>query len=84
MSFIKIHTSNYIIVHGYDENNKEMEEVVEVTESTEKLIAVNRILSISEKYILTTYAHNRIIYWQYDEDFNHIQAQLKLQGVLIN
>ena len=84
MNFIKIHTKNYIVVHGYDEHNKEIEETIEVNEPTEKLIAVNRILSISEKYILTSYAHNRIIYCQYEEDFKQIQAQLKLQGFLIN
>jgi hypothetical protein len=48
MSFIKVHTKNYIIVHGFDNHNKEIEEYVEVEAATEKLIAVSRIQSVSE------------------------------------
>jgi len=83
MSFIRIHTKNYIILHGFDEQNKEVEEHVEVEAAMEKLIAVHRIQSISEKYILTTYAHNRYIYYEYEEDYTQIIQSLKDKNLLI-
>ncbi len=66
MKFIKVKVKDHIIMHGFDDNNKEIEEVVSVPEWSEKLIAIDRIMSVSEKYILTTYADGRIIYWQYE------------------
>jgi hypothetical protein len=83
MSFIKVHTKNYIIVHGFDKHNKEIEEYVEVETATEKLIAVRRIQSVSEKFILTTYAYNRYIYYEYEEDYNDIVHALKVNGLLV-
>ncbi len=84
MSFIKVHTKNYIIVHGYDENNKEIEEKIEMPKSMEKLIAIHRIQSISEKYILTTYSHGRYIYWEYEERYEDLINILREKGILVN
>jgi hypothetical protein len=57
MSFIKVHTKNYIVMHGYDHHNKEVEERVEVENTTEKIIAVHRIQSITEKFILIDFVN---------------------------
>lgn len=84
MSFIKVHTKNHVIVHGFDENNKEIEEKIEVEKSMEKLIAIHRIQSISEKYILTTYSHGRYIYWEYEENYATLVQLLKDNGLLID
>ena len=78
MEFIKVTIKDYIIMHGFDENNKEIEEVFSVPEWSEKLIAVDRIMSVSEKFILTTYAGGRIIYWQYEGGLKHLSNQLAI------
>lgn len=74
MKFIKVKIKDYIIMHGFDDNNKEIEEVVSVPEWSEKLIAIDRIMSISEKFILTTYTDGRIIYWQYEGGLKHLES----------
>lgn len=71
--FIKITTGNYLIVHGYDENNKEIVEEVIVEKPMTKIVAVSRIQSISAKYILVTGSHGRLMYWEYEESFEDIE-----------
>lgn len=74
--FIEITVKNHQILHGFDENNKEIIENVEVASASKKLIAVERILSISEKYVLTSYAFGRLIYWEYEEDYKEIKRRI--------
>ena len=50
--FIELTFGNYIIVHGYDEKNKEVAEEIKVDNASKKVIAVSRIKSLSKK--LTT------------------------------
>lgn len=66
-------------MHGFDENNKEIEVTVSVPEWSEKLIAVDRIMSVSEKFILTTYAEGRLIYWQYEGGLSALEKILSGQ-----
>ncbi|QTD36902.1 hypothetical protein JL193_12295 [Polaribacter batillariae] len=76
MSFIELHLGSHIISHGYDENNTEIVENISADEFSKKLVAVSRIKSLSEKYILTDYAHGRWIYWEYQEDFDEVKKLL--------
>lgn len=75
--FLKVRVKNYIVMHGYDASNKEIEESVRVDSFVDKLIAIDRIQSISEKFILTTYAAGRLIYWEYEGGLKKISVQLK-------
>lgn len=75
--FIRITTANYLIVHGYNEHNKEIIEEVKVEKPMLKLVAVSRIQSVSEKYILVSSAFNRQMYWEYEESFEEITQQLE-------
>ncbi len=84
MSFIKVHTKNYLVMHGYDHHNREVLEKIEVEQASEKLIAVHRIQSITEKFIFTTATHGRFIYWEYEDDHQVLVQTLKEQGILIN
>ncbi len=81
--FIKITTGNYLIVHGFDANNKEIIEEVTVAQKMVKVVAINRIQSISEKYILVTGSHGRLMYWEYEESFEDLQKQLSYHSLLI-
>ena len=76
MKFIELHLGSYIISHGYDEANKELTEEVTVEGFSPKTVAVNRIKSLSDKYILTDYLDGRWIYWEYQEDYETVKEQL--------
>ncbi len=73
MRFIELTLKNHTIVHGFDARNKEIIEEVEAANASKKLVAIDRILSVSENFILIQYAYDRIIYWEYEEDYKHIK-----------
>ena len=74
--FIELSIGSFMISHGYDEHNKEIEEHFTVEGFSKKLIAVDRIKSLSEKYILTDYLDGRWIYWEYQEDYSAVKEKL--------
>ncbi|MEW7291458.1 hypothetical protein [Aquimarina sp. 2304DJ70-9] len=76
MRFIELTLKNHTIVHGFDARNKEITEEVEVAEASKKLVAIDRILSVSENFILIQYAYDRIIYWEYEEDYEQVKRLL--------
>ena len=74
--YIEISLGTYVINHGYDANNKEIEQEVTVEGFSKKLISVDRIKSLSEKYILTDYLDGRWIYWEYKEAYETVKKKL--------
>ncbi|WP_066223953.1 hypothetical protein [Formosa haliotis] len=74
--FIELHLGSHVIVHGFDAQNKEITESVEAKEFTKKLVALSRIKSVSENFILTDYTYGRLIYWEYKGDYNTIKKLL--------
>lgn len=74
--YIEISLGTYVISHGYDENNKEIEEEIKVNGFSKKMVATDRIKSPSEKYILTDYLDGRWIYWEYKEEYETIKKKL--------
>lgn len=74
--FIELSIGSFMISHGYDETNKEIEEHITVQGFAKKLIAVERIKSLSEKYILTDYLDGRWIYWEYEENYKVVKEKL--------
>lgn len=74
--FIEITVQNYNIVHGFDKENKEIEEYIEVNKPSIKLVNVDRILSVSEKFVLISYGFDRIIYWEYLDGYDVLTQKL--------
>lgn len=74
--FIELHLRSHIVSHGYDENNKEITEEVIAENFSPKTIAISRIKSLSETYILTDYTDGRWIYWEYQETYESVKNQL--------
>ncbi|CAM1371587.1 hypothetical protein [Tenacibaculum xiamenense] len=74
--FIELTLGSHKIVHGYNEHNEEVIEDVEVENFSKKVVAISRIKSISEKYILSDYVDGRWIYWEYKEDFETVKNKL--------
>ncbi|CAM3295055.1 hypothetical protein ZORO111903_18515 [Zobellia roscoffensis] len=74
--YIEVSMGSFMISHGYDQNNKEIEERVVVEGFSKKLVAVDRIKSVSERYILTDYLDGRWIYWEYLESYDEVKQML--------
>ena len=76
MEFIELSLGSHLISHGYDATNKEITEEIIINGFSRKLVAISRIKSVSEKYILTNYADGRWIYWEYEESFEKVKEVL--------
>ena len=74
--FIELTLGSYVISHGYGPKNKEIMEPIPSEQFSKKIIAVSRIKSVSEKYILTDYVDGRWIYWEYEEDYEFVKKLL--------
>ena len=83
MKFIELEVRTAIIVHGFDDKNQEIEEVINETEFVKKLIAIGRIQSISEQYVLVTGSHGRVMYWEYNCEMVALKGKLKAASLLI-
>jgi len=76
MKFIELTLKNHTIVHGFDARNQEIIEEVTVASPSKKLVAIDRILSVSQKFILIKYAYDRVIYWEYLEEYEHVKQMI--------
>ena len=83
MKFIELEVRTAIIIHGFDDKNQEIEEVINETEFVKKLIAIGRIQSISEQYVLVTGSHGRVMYWEYNCEMAELKGKLKAASLLI-
>ncbi|SRR5690554_897036 len=78
--FIEIVVQNHLILHGFDQDNKEIIEEVEVKSPMKKLIRVDRIQSVSEKYILTSYGFDRLVYWEYEGSYTEMKELVMIDN----
>jgi len=75
--FIEISLGSHMISHGYNHENEEVLETVEIEGFSKKVVPLNRIKSLSEKYILTDYLNGRWIYWEYEERYEEVKKMLR-------
>lgn len=83
MKFISVRVRTAIVMHGYTEENQEVVEQFDDQPFVEKLIAVERIQSVSEQYILVSSSHGRVMYWAYEGGLASIQARLQAAGLVV-
>ncbi|OOF08106.1 MULTISPECIES: hypothetical protein [Salinivibrio] len=83
MQYLEVNVKTAIIVHGYDENHKEITETVKEEQYVTKLVAIERLQSVSEQYLLVTGSHGRMMYWEYDESIDSIRQKLEKVGVRV-
>jgi hypothetical protein len=83
MKFISLRVRNAIVMHGYTNDNKEIVDEIKDEEFVEKLIAVERIQSVSEKYVLVSSSHGRVLYWEYEGDLASIKTRLATAGLVV-
>lgn len=82
--FIELEVKTALIVHGFDEYNQEITEKVVENDFTKKLIAVQRIQSISRQYILVTSSHGRQMYWEYNCTLDELKQILNKASLMVN
>lgn len=83
MKFISLRVRNAITLHGYTENHQEIVEETHDDAFIDKLIAVDRIQSVSEKYLLVTSSHGRVMYWEYEETLKTVTRRLTRAGLVV-
>ena len=83
MKYISVKVRNALVMHGYTHDNKEIMEEVKGEPFVEKLLLVERIQSVSEKYILVTSSHGRVLYWEYEGGFAELKNRLSAAGLLV-
>ena len=76
VEFVEIIVQNHLVSHGFDQNNVEILEQVTVEKPRKKLIRVDRIRSVSEQYILTSYGYGRLVYWEYEGSYDQMKKLL--------
>ena len=74
--FIELEVKTAFIIHGYDSKNNEIKEIVNEVDFMKKIIAIERIKSISENYLLVTSSHDRIMYWEYRGNMDLVKEKL--------
>lgn len=84
MKFISIRVRNAKIVHGFTPDNQEIVEDVQDEVFVEKLLAIERLLSVSEKYLLVSSAFGRVLYWEYEGGLTAMRARLQAAGLMID
>jgi hypothetical protein len=83
MKFISLRVRNALVMHGYTADNQEIVDEVKDEEFVEKLIAIDRIQSVSQKYVLVTSSHGRVLYWEYEGDLASVTARLANAGLVV-
>lgn len=83
MKFISLRVRNAILMHGYTADNVEIVEEFKDEAFVEKLIAVDRIQSVTEKYLLVTSSHGRVMYWEYEGSLASVKDGLAAAGLVV-
>ncbi len=82
-NFISLKVRPAMIMHGFDAENHEIIENFPAQGYAEKLIAIERIQSVTEQYLLVTSSHGRMMYWEYEGDLASVSARLAAAGLLV-
>ncbi len=83
MAFIELDVRTAMVVHGFDANNREIVERSEEQSYVSKLVAISRIQSISEDYVLVTGSHGRVMYWEYRGTMAELTTRLQAAGLVV-
>ena len=83
MKFISLRVRNAILMHGYTADNQEIVEEFKDEAFVDKLIAVDRIQSLTEKYVLVTSSHGRVMYWEYEGSLASVTARFAAAGLVV-
>ena len=83
MKFIVLEVKAALVVHGYDDNNQEIIEEVDGAQYVTKAIALDRVKSVSEDYILVSGSHGRLMYWKYNANLSEVIEKLSSANLIV-
>lgn len=83
MKFITLRVKPNRTYHGYDGDNRSISEEVTGNAFVEKVIAVDRILSVTDDNLYVTVPHGRVQTWSYEGSLESVKSQLKDAGLLL-
>lgn len=82
--FISLRVRNSLVMHGYTSDNQEIIQEIKDEPFVEKLIAVERIQSATEKYLLVSSSHGRVLYWEYEGGLGELKSRLAAAGLVVS
>ena len=83
MKFILIRVRTVRVVHGFDANNREVIEEVVDAPWADKLLALERLLSATQSYLLVSGSYGRVMYWEYEGGLDWLSSCLNVQGLAL-
>lgn len=83
MKFILIRVRTARVVHGFDANNREVIEEVVDAPWADKLLALERLLSATQSYLLVSGSYGRVMYWEYEGGLDWLSSCLNVQGLAL-
>jgi uncharacterized protein YbcI len=84
IAYISLSVRNALVHHGYAEDHSEIIQEVTGQEFAEKVIRLDRILSVTEQYLLVSGSHGRVMYWEYEGTLADIKVRLAAVNRLIH
>jgi hypothetical protein len=76
MKFILLRVRVAMVVHGYDDTHQQIVEPCEDAEWCDKLLAIDRLLSATERHLLVRGSHGRVMYWEYEGGLERLSNHL--------
>jgi hypothetical protein len=83
MKYISARVRPVKVYHGYDSNRVSIIDEMPPREFVEKVIKIDRILSMTEDYIFIECPHNTVQTWEYEGSLSDIKTHLRTAGMLI-
>lgn len=84
MKYIELEVKTTLVIHGYDKNNNEIIEEVYQNKYSKKLIQVDRIKSITDKFLLVSASQGRMFYWEYKGDLEILKNKLAAADLMVS
>jgi|HigsolmetaAR206D_1030411.scaffolds.fasta_scaffold25321_1 hypothetical protein len=83
MKYISARVRPVKVYHGYTAERTSIIDELPPREFIEKVIRIDRILSITEDYIFIECPHDTAQTWEYEGNLSDIKTQLRAAGMLI-
>ena len=83
MKYISARIRPIKVYHGYSADRELIVDDLPTREFAEKVIKIERILSLTEEYIFIECPHNTVQTWEYEGTLSDIKMQLRTAGMLI-
>ena len=80
--FIELLIKGVTTLHGYDDRGNEILVESPHSEPVRKLVALSRVQSVGERFLLVNGAFGRQAYWEYVGSYQQVKADIEAAGLL--